>query len=160
MAALLRLRPLQGVGPASGAYRLACYETLLPEQWSLLSRRFIKGDFPSAVMANVDPVTHPIVYDVASVRLTTRVEIVDRELLRRERRADYPRSSFALAQRPRGPLWPGLRADEAVNRDALPRAYFVGSYEVRSSEETLDQLAYNGSFDFQKGVQKSWVCAT
>lgn len=122
-----RVRPLMGVGAAGGLYRLACYETLLPGQWALLSEKAGRRDFRSAVAANLDPAKVPVLYDAASV-----VEIL-------------------RGSRPRGSGQEPIQIQHLPNPDALPRAYLIDRFEVTAVESALDRLVA-GDLDPQHSV--------
>jgi hypothetical protein len=126
VAPLARVRPLMGIGDAGDLNRLACYAPLLPEQWSALSQRAHSGDHPNAAMSNLDPLRVPAIYDAASVVTIVRAARTHRSPERR-------------------------RVEILENRDALPRAYLVDSFEVVPTEAALDRLV-RGEVDLEHGV--------
>lgn len=136
------VRPIAGAGPLREVRRLGCYETPVPEAWQDLSRLVKGGDYRSAIAVNVDPDRFAALLDLAGV-----VEVT--EILGRPSRGLGAR--FAKNERPVERLARGMSVSIRPNRDALPRAYVVGAYEVTPDDTAIRRIAV-GALDYRNSV--------
>jgi len=145
--------PQNSAGPLGGVPRLSCYEVLLPRAWGDLHAKLGLPRFPGAVMYNLDPDQHGHVYDLASVSRIAQVHPSDPALRwgSRAAAAEHRDEHFREGRGPSPWLPTGVVVRVTANDDALPRAYFVGGYQLASAEEALDRVA-SGDLDYHHAV--------
>jgi hypothetical protein len=64
--------PRVATGPSRGAYRISCYEPLVPRQWAALNRAISATTPTGSALFNADPERYPTLYDVTSVTRVLR----------------------------------------------------------------------------------------
>ena len=137
--------PLLASPPLHDAYRVSCYEPLVPEPWPSLFAELGGDTTWGQLLFGIDPEERPTFYDVTSVG-TIVVPMRERSRARAKMWRRWRRNPPHLptpATR--------LRVDEVRNEDALPRAYLAGAYRVVPTERALSHVAA-GDVDFHRLV--------
>jgi hypothetical protein len=145
--------PFIGAQPVDGAYRLSCYEPLLPAQWPTLFKE-LGGDASSgAVMANLDAEVTPSLYDVASVKLIAKFQRAGPDFSLEELIEENERAGriYSLSSKPLPASPPKIQMELVQNEDVLPRAYLVDRTQVQGQEDILQHIA-NSDLDFHRMV--------
>jgi hypothetical protein len=141
------VRPFLGTGPIRGGYRLACYETPVPEAWQKVGRLVPSGDYESVTASYVDPERFGPLLDMAGVVESTQVKTIDG----RNPSGSVAGRIYARRNAPAPHPPPGTTVTTTRNEDALPRAYLVGDYVVEAGDSGLLR-AVRGGFDHHNSV--------
>jgi hypothetical protein len=151
-------QPYMRVPSEGNAYRVSCYETLVPKAWALLLRRMGGHPMWNRLFMNVDQHQSGAFYDLAGVRLVVspHLEIPtgwDRQEALRDLLDTLQtfHATYASGNAPSVPPPPWIRVEWWTNEDALPRAYLASRYALVSLNQALDHVA-KGDIDFRRTV--------